>query len=702
MDDTKLFISRELSWLDFNMRVLDEAQCDANLLLDKLKFIAITDSNLDEFFMVRIAGLRRLVRSGCDLPDPAGLRTSEQLAACRIKIKELICRRKEILQDILNKLGDLGLRLREACDLSDDYRQTLRETFADEILPVLTPFAVDSAHPFPLLSSGAIEIAVELEKKSEVPERRFKAFVEIPEVLPRFYLLESEEDPESKIAVTLESIVADNLDMLFPGCRVLDNVIFRLTRDMDFSLDGDDDAQDLMESIRVKLQQRKQREAIRIEFASKMSSPLAGWLIESVGLEPELCYNIDGFLYLKQFADLVQLANMPEQQEEEWKSVPALGTASAGSVFDAVKRHGDIAIFLPYHSFDPLVKLLNEAADDPDVLAIKQTLYRSGTPSPVVDALRRAAENGKQVTAVIELRARFDEGNNIGRAQALEKSGAHVVYGVSGLKVHSKALLIIRREKGRLRRYVHLSTGNYNARTAKQYTDIGIITTDHDLCTDTSALFNLLTGCSAAPEWKSVACSPFTLRSRFEELIRREIRFAQSGLPARICAKMNSFSDEKMVRLLHEAAEAGVEIKLVVRGICCYRPLRKEKNVTIISVVDRYLEHSRIFYFHNGGRGEYFLSSADWMSRNLDRRIELLFPVKSQEICRMLGDVLNFLLQDSDKARVLKPSGVYTEAVPGEYTGNRSQRRCFDYFSSLAAEESVRNDRVRHTGRNKA
>ena len=288
------------------------------------------------------------------------------------------------------------------------------------------------------------------------------------------------------------------------------------------------------------------------------------------------------------------------------------------------------------------------------------------------------------MTAVVELRARFDEGNNIDRARALEKSGAHVVYGVSGYKVHSKALLIIRKENGRLRRYVHLATGNYNAKTAKQYTDIGIITADPVICADISAFFNLLTGKAAAPVFKSVSCAPFTLRSRFEELIRREIRFARSGLPARICAKMNSLSDEKMIRLLHEAAESGVELRLFVRGICCYRPLGREKNVRIISIVDRYLEHSRIFFFNNGGNGEYYLGSADWMSRNLDRRIELLFPVKSPEICAMLNEILNFSWQDSDKARILKPSGVYTSPGVEEYTGNRSQRRSFDYFRSLS------------------
>ena len=689
MGDRKLFISRELSWLDFNMRVLAEARCEANPVLEKLKFIAITDSNLDEFFMVRIASLRHLVRTGNDLPDPAGLRPSEQLAACRAKIERLISRRKRYLRDILQEIENCGLRVREAYDLNSEARAALRKIFTEEILPVLTPFALDSAHPFPLLSSGAIEIVAELEEQ-DISGRvnRFKAFVEVPEVLQRFYLLESFPDQNSRAAVTLESIIADNLDLLFPGCRILDHIICRLTRDMDFSLDDESDEPDLLESIRIKLRQRKRREAIRLEFASRSESPLAVWLRESIGLESDLCYEINGFLYLEQFSELASLVDIPELLEEDWNSSPVPGLQAGESIFEAVKNRGDIPVFLPYQEFDVLVDMLNEAADDPDVLAIKQTLYRVGTDSPVVDALRRAAENGKQVTAVIELRARFDEGNNIDRARELEKSGAHVVYGVSGLKVHSKALLIIRREQGRLRRYVHLSTGNYNAKTARQYTDIGIITADPVMCADISAFFNLLTGSSAAPDLKCVSCAPFTLRSRFEELIRREIRFARSGLPARISAKMNSFSDENMIRLIHEAADAGVEIRLFVRGICCYRPLGREKNVRIISIVDRYLEHSRIFFFNNGGNGEYYLSSADWMTRNLDRRIELLFPVKNPDICNMLKDVLNFSWQDSDKARILKPSGVYTTPEVSEYTGNRSQRRCLDYFRRLAQESA--------------
>ena len=312
-----------------------------------------------------------------------------------------------------------------------------------------------------------------------------------------------------------------------------------------------------------------------------------------------------------------------------------------------------------------------------------------GSSSPVVDALRRAAENGKQVTAVIELRARFDEGNNIRRAKALEESGAHVVYGVSGLKVHAKALLIVRRENGGQKQYCHLATGNYNARTARQYTDIGIFTTDPGLCRDTAALFNVLTGCSREPDWNCAACAPYTLRKRLEELIRREMAFAKAGLPAKITAKMNSFSDENMVRLLHEAAECGVEIQLVVRGICCFRKSRKEKNVRIVSIVDRYLEHSRIFCFHNNGNREFFLSSADWMTRNLDRRIELFFPVKDERICAMLSDILNFALQDSDKARELRTSGTYSRPDMREYTGNRSQRRIYGYISMLSGANSI-------------
>ena len=682
MDCTGLFISRELSWLDFNMRVLDEAVCEANPLLERLKFISITDSNLDEFFMVRIAGLRRLVRSGCDLPDPAGLRPSEQLAAAREKICTLVSERRKILENILKKLEKRGVRLREACDLSDGMQESLKNIFTEQILPVLTPFAVDSSHPFPLLTSGAIVIAVELEGKYG---KHNHAFVEVPEVLSRFW--EVKNDGEQILFVTLESLIAGNLEQLFPGCRISDHLIFRITRDMDLTFTDDGEA-NLLESIHSKLQQRKQREAIRLEFYQKESGQLAAWLKKSLDIGEEFCYCSDSYIYLKQFAQLAGAINMPELFEEEWKSVPVPEFSGKGSAFDAIKKHGSIPVFLPYHNFDCIINLLNEAADDPDVLAIKQTLYRVGSSSPVVDALRRAAENGKQVTAVIELRARFDEGNNIRRAKALEESGAHVVYGVSGLKVHAKALLIVRREKNGLQQYVHLATGNYNARTAKQYTDIGIFTSDPGLCRDTAALFNVLTGCSHEPDWNCVACAPYTLRKRFEELIQREMAFAKAGFPAKITAKMNSLSDEKMILLLHEAAACGVEIQLIVRGICCFRQLRKEKNIRIVSVVDRYLEHSRIFCFHNNGEKEFFLSSADWMTRNLDRRIELLFPVTGKHICSMLSDILNFSLQDSDKARQLRTSGTYTRPEIQEYTGNRSQRRCHGYFAMIAGEKT--------------
>ena len=686
MSDSGLFISRELSWLDFNLRVLDEASCEANLLLERLKFIAITDSNLDEFFMVRIAGLRRLVQSGCDLPDPAGLRPSEQLTMAREKILQLMSKRRKILGTILKKLERRGVRLREVCDLSEQLQNELGQTFADQVLPVLTPFAVDSSHPFPLLTSGAIVIAVELEEKYG---RHNYAFVEVPEVLNRFWQVRN--DGSQTLFVTLESLISCNLAQLFPGCKISDHLIFRITRDMDLTF-ADDSEASLLESIHAKLQQRKQRKAIRLEFFRKDSGRLAAWLKKSLDISDEFCYLSDCYIYLKQFAELTTAVNMPELREDEWPAVPVPEFADKTSAFEAIKKHGSIPVFLPYHNFDCIINLLNEAAEDPDVLAIKQTLYRVGSSSPVVDALRRAAENGKQVTAVIELRARFDEGNNIRRAKALEESGAHVVYGVSGLKVHAKALLIVRREKDGLKQYVHLATGNYNARTARQYTDIGIFTSDPDLCKDTAALFNVLTGCSHQAKWNCAACAPYTLRTRFEELIRREINFAKAGLPARITAKMNSLSDEKMIRLLHEAAECGVELQLIVRGICCFRRQKKEKSVKIISIVDRYLEHSRIFCFHNNGNREFFLSSADWMTRNLDRRIELLFPVKDSRICNMLSDILNFALQDSDKARELRVSGAYTRPDINEYTGKRSQRRSCGYFTMLSNPQSENSD----------
>ena len=695
--DPRDFISRELSWIDFNSRVLDEAAFTANKLLERLKFISIVSSNLDEFFMVRIAGLRQLTDSGENFPDPAGNRPGRQLTLARVKITRLVRRQYNLLmKDILPELEKHGVFLRRPETLPEEDLKRLHNYFQNEILPVLTPLAVDPAHPFPLLNSGAIEIALELKRKKH--KNNTRAFVEVPEVLPRFIPLtgiSGAEDGESGYTtggtvelILLEDLISCFITDLFPGCEIVDKLVFRITRDMDFSVE-DDVMDDLLKTIRGKLLQRRQREAIRLEISGESSrGKLARYLMKELKLAAEFCYLLPGPLHLKQFMELTDLVKKPELLEEKWQPLTPSVFRQYSTVFEAVRARRNILLALPFCSFAPVVDMLEQAADDPDVLAIKQTLYRVSGNSPIVRALQRAAENGKQVTVVLELKARFDESNNIAWAKALDNSGAHVIYGIAGLKVHSKALLIVRRESGSIRRYVHLGTGNYNDRTAKLYTDMGLLSCDHELCCDVANFFNLLSGCSAPPErWNQLVVSPFDMRKHFTMLVEREIRHCLSGHRGRIIAKMNSLADPGMVQLLHKAADAGVEIDLIIRGICCFRPRPRQENVRIYSIVDRYLEHTRIFYFENLGDSEYYLSSADWMSRNLDRRIETMFPVLDEESRRIIRDLLSFQLEDEDKKRKLLPTGAYTRPKVAEYGELRSQSRSYRYLSRMYEEQ---------------
>ncbi len=687
-NDTDLFNSRELSWLDFNARVLDEAFCRANPLLERLKFIAICSSNLDEFFMVRIAGLRQLVKMGQDLPDPAGNRPSRQLELLRRKIDRLLRRQSLCLhEELLPALAEHGVSLVKPEAFSATVRRELAGYFRGQVLPVLTPLAVDSAHPFPILNSGAIEIAVSM--KPAGGKKLVYAFVEVPEVLPRF--IPVPDGQPGRRFVLLEDLIMDNLPELFVGCELEEFFPFRVTRDMDFSVE-DEGAEDLLRTIEKKLLQRRHREPIRVELLVGTRGNLAKWLHEQFCLDDQFWYQERGPLHLKQFFELVGKVRLPELLEPTWSPTIPAALSEFTSVFEAIAAKGTILVAPPFHSFSPIVRLLDEAADDPEVLAIKQTLYRVSGNSPVVRALQRAAENGKQVTVVVELKARFDEGNNIAWARLLEESGAHVIYGVAGLKVHSKALLIVRREEGVIRRYVHLGTGNYNDKTAMLYTDLGIMSADPDLCFDIANFFNVLSGYSSPPsEWRKIAASPFDMRRRVCELIEREIRNTTPDRPGRIIAKMNSLSDEKMIRLLHKAADAGVEIDLIVRGICCYRPKAGQENLRIISIVDRFLEHSRLFYFRNNGDEEFYLSSADWMYRNLDRRVELFFPVEDERLREILRRLLEFQMADSDKSRRLLGSGVYTRcAMLDAYTGKRSQFNSYHYLKRLADVERRR------------
>ena len=681
---TGLFINRELSWLNFNNRVLDQAEIPATPLLERLKFVAITAGNLDEFFMVRIAGLRKMFRNRDPWCDPAGLNAPAQLHLTREKIDLFLQRQYELLFGrILPELERSDVYIVHPKDLTDAEKLLSSDIFRSEIMPVLTPFAVDPAHPFPQLNSGAIEIALRL-LPSDSGKDTF-AFVEVPALLERFVELPSPGG--MKRFMLLEELIIDNLQCLFAGSEIVECFPFRITRDMDFSTE-DENAADLLEYIGQKLQQRRRREPVRLELPPGAAGPLAEWIRSSFALEELFEYPIRGALHLKQFAELAAKVQLPHLAAPPHEPVMPVEFMENASVFTVLRGYGNILVAPPYHDFAPVVRMLEEAAADPDVLAIKQTLYRVSGNSPVVRALQRAARNGKQVTVVLELKARFDEENNIAWAQALDECGAHVVYGIAGLKIHAKALLIVRREDGFLRRYCHLGTGNYNDRTALIYTDIGMMSSDPALCSDIANMFNVLTGCSApGNHYRKAVLAPFTLRSRLEQLIEREIEHVRAGGKGEIIAKMNSFSDEKMVRFIHRAADEGVQITLIVRGICCLCPQENQsKNLRIISIVDRFLEHSRIFYFRNQGSPEYYLSSADWMTRNLDRRIELMFPVEQEELTEQLRRILQFHINDSDKGRVLLSSGEYTPFNALEkYTGARSQESIAAWFRNRTA-----------------
>ncbi|MDD3155142.1 MAG: polyphosphate kinase 1 [Victivallaceae bacterium] len=690
-----IFLNRELSWLEFNARVLAEAADQTNPLLERLKFIAIFSSNLDEFFMVRVAGLRKLekLQSGI-ISDPAGLSPQRQLLAIRNRVDRLLRKQSKILCDeLLPALNEYDVRLEHPGALPEAARIELSKLFRDQLLPVLTPLAVDPSHPFPLLNSGAIEIAVSLFAPRGDKEIGH-AFVELPEALPRFIPIDTGRGTRS--FVPLEEVVMDNLDLLFNGCRIIAACPFRITRDMDFSVE-DSGAEDLLLSIERKLLQRRRREPIRLEIARGASSELAAWLQSEFHLDRLYRYNAQKMLHLKQLFELIGKAGHPELLEPPWPPAPAPEFPPGVSMFDAIQRHKEILLALPYQSFDPVVRLLEEAADDPGVLAIKQTLYRVSGDSPVVRNLQRAAENGKQVTVIVELKARFDEYNNITWARLLEESGAHVVYGIADLKIHCKTLLIVRKEGDYIRRYVHLATGNYNDKTARLYTDMGLFSCSGPLVFDVASLFNVMTGFSLPPgEWHKVAASPTDLRRKLIALIDREAANSSARTPGRIVAKMNSLADAEIIRHLDAAAARHVRIDLIVRGICCYR-IPKGGTVRVVSIVDRYLEHTRVFYFQNGGNEEYYLSSADWMFRNLDRRIELMFPVEQPEQRRLLADLLAFQLDDRWKGRKMTSYGRYVPMRRGESDREaRSQEKTAGYLRKLMEAKTVQLLKLEH------
>ncbi|MBN2643320.1 MAG: polyphosphate kinase 1 [Victivallales bacterium] len=676
------FISRELSWLEFNARVLDEAGDKENPLLERLKFISIFSNNLDEFFMVRIAGLRRLLEAGFTGRDPAGLTVKQQVQLLRKRLLGLIRRQHKYLrEDILPGLEAAGISIITYDELTGTMKSEADYIFESQIMPVLTPLAVDPSHPFPILNSGAIEIAVKL--KTYDSKKTVYAFVEVPEGLPRFIRLTS---TDKDTFIMLEDLIMGNLKHLFSGCAIMDKVPFRITRDMDFSLD-EEGVSDLLQHIKKELTQRKSRQPIRLQIPVNSRGKLVEWVQKQFKIDDDFKYSTPGPLHLSRYAELIGSLDRPDLLDEPHPPLPHPLINDEKPVFKSIKKHSNIFYCVPFQSFDPVVKMIEEAAEDPDVLAIKQTLYRVSGNSPVVKALQKAAENGKQVTVIVELKARFDEGNNILWARRLEESGAHVVYGIAGLKIHCKALLIIRNTKGIIERYCHLGTGNYNDKTAKIYTDVGLFTNQEELCSDTAALFNVMTGYSAPmSKWAKIAAAPFDMRHKFIALIDRETRLSTPQNPGRIIAKMNSLVDPEIITHLYAAALAGVKIDLIIRGICCLNPGVGTRNIRVISIVDRYLEHSRIYYFANGGEEEYYCSSADWMPRNLDRRVEILFPVEDNSSRQIIQDILNFQLNDRRKGRNLSSKGIYSRTIARRDGASRSQDLTYEYFRKKYAD----------------
>ncbi len=693
--DKKYFVSRELSWLEFNARVLDEAGDIGNPLLERLKFIAIFSNNLDEFFMIRVAGLRQLLNSKTLQTDSSGLGPTEQIKAIKKRLKSLLEREyRYLLQEILPALAAQGIQLVNPEQLTSEQRVFLKEYFLNQVFPVLTPFAVDPSHPFPILNSGAIEIAVSLSRDDS--GKVLHAFVEVPQLMPRFIrLCFSPRDKQQY--VLLEDLIMEHIQFLFSNCKIHEIIPFRITRDMDFSLEEEGVA-DLMQYMKKELLHRKSREPIRLELPKGCRGKLAEWLIEQFQLDENLKYNVPLPLNPASFFELIGKANRPDLMNQPWPPLPVPEFSNgSGSMFEIIDREESVIDAVPFQSFDPVVKLLNEAADDPDVLAIKQTLYRVSGDSPVIKALQRAAENGKQVTVILELKARFDEDNNINWAVKLEESGAHVIYGIAGFKIHCKALLIVKRARDmRIKRYVHLATGNYNDKTAKLYTDIGMFMCDPEICLEVSSLFNVMTGYSSPlNSWNKLAVAPFSLREKLIELIDREARVSTKNNPGHIIAKMNSLVDPVIIAHLYRAATAGVKIDLIVRGICCLKPGIGSANINVISIVDRYLEHSRVFYFKNCGEDEYYLSSADWMPRNLDHRIEIMFPVEKESVKKIIRQTLEIQLKDKRKSRHMLPTGAYTRTFNKVKDNSASQLRTYQLFQDIYDKSKLRREEIK-------
>lgn len=665
----KLLFNREASWLEFNSRVLEEALDQSQPLLERVKFMSIFSSNLDEFFMIRVSGLKEQIDEGVTDLSLDGLTPAAQFKLINERLRPMIKQQVACFKEtLLPALASHGIVITPYRALSDRERRSLSTYFVENVFPVLTPQAVDPSHPFPYISNLSLNLGVMIEpnenadsSENDAPPRF--ARVKVPPLVPRLVPVGGAQSTEF---VFLEELIAANIDVLFPGMRATELNAFRVTRDADIEI-REDEANDLLQAVERELRKRRFGTAVRLEVAASMPGEMVRYLASSLRLNADDVYTIDGPLNMPDLMSLYKLDH-PGLKDRPLTSPPPAAFRTEESIFDVIKRH-DVLVHHPYNSFSPVIDFISAAANDPDVQAIKMTLYRTGPDSPVVKALMEACEKGKQVAVLVELKARFDEESNIEWARRLERVGVHVVYGLIGLKTHCKLALVVRREGDTLRRYVHIGTGNYNPTTARIYTDIGLFTAEQQFGADATELFNYLTGYSKQIQYRQLLVAPVSLREQVAALIEREVEIHQNGRPARIIAKINSLTDTKIVRALYEASQEGVPIDLLVRGVCALRPgvPGLSDTIRVTSIVGRFLEHSRIFYFMNGGEEDIYIGSADWMQRNLDRRVELLAPIRDPRLKKHLKEeVLDICLSDNVKARRLQPDGSYERVRPAE------------------------------------
>ncbi len=689
LNKPEYFFNRELSWLKFNLRVLREAGVKTTPLLERLKFVAITASNLDEFFMVRVAGLWDQYENGINKRDAAGLTVKAQLEEISKAAHDQMKLLNKYLLSLVKELREAGIYICRVSELSEKGRRWLEAYYQEEIFPVLTPMAVDASRPFPFLANKTLNLAVELTNQEGEDSM---GIVQVPSVLPRLLEVPGEE---KRSFVFLEDVINEHCSDLYSGCKILDVVPFRITRDADLEFD-EDDIDNLLKEVEKSLRKRTRGASVRLEIYNKANSRIRKFLYDNLDITEQEVYEINGPLDATCFFKFASLPGMWPWLYEPFVPQRPLELPDDSDIFK-VLRERDVLLHHPYESFDPVVKFVSDAANDPNVLAIKQTLYRVSGNSPIVAALARAAENGKQVTVLVELKARFDEENNIIWARRLEEAGCHVIYGLMGLKTHAKIILVVRKEADGIKRYVHLGTGNYNDNTAKLYTDMGLMTANDQFGSDASAFFNVLSGYSDPPVWNKLVMAPLGLRKKIYELIDNEISIVKKGGTGHIIAKMNSLIDYPVIQKLYEASMAGVKIDLIIRGICGLRAGMDgiSDNITVRSIVGRQLEHSRIFWFQGGGKEQLFLSSADWMPRNLNDRVELFFPVETPAHIERIKKVLDLYLRDNVGAHMMQSNGTYRR-VTNRLKPVGAQSTLYEWALLAAAADKIpMQDRLR-------